>query len=500
MAIKNDCSSGFDGIPVRYLKPVVDHLASPLSYIINNAIDKNIFPEQWKIARICPIPKVNEPTKIEEYRPISVLPVLSKVYERVILKQLCCYIEKNHLYNDNQSGFRRGHSTLSLLLKFRDDIKLAMNRSEVTLAVLIDYSKAFDTIEHETLLKKLHYLNFSANSLRLMHSYLSCRLQYTQVDDKNSSTSTVSFGVPQGSILGPVLFNLYVADLSKHISCNSIQYADDTNLYKSCKVKDLTSCKENIITDLCILNEWSTRQNLIFNEQKTKCMLFATQQMRRRHKLNNQTSLIVYNGSGIEQAKSSKLLGVYFDEHLSWNEHICQLTKSCSLTLRVLKEFGRFTPFKVRKTLAESLILSKISYCNVVLHQLPQYLLKRLQKIQNATAAYVRKQYTKQHQVIDLNWLPVKETMLFNTVKLVHKVLNDPHCPKYLKLELECKRRETRADCTMKIKRDFSGTFKEQALAFNDLPKDIRCSKNFSSFVRKCRRFYKDLALSRCIQ
>ena len=121
-------------------------------HIINTSIDQEIFPKQWKISRVCPIPKTDNPTSIKDYRPISVLSVLSKVYEHVILDQLCSFIETQNFYNINQSGFRKGHSTNALLLKLRDDIRTAMNKSEVTLSILIEYSKALDTIDNRILL------------------------------------------------------------------------------------------------------------------------------------------------------------------------------------------------------------------------------------------------------------------------------------------------------------------------------------------------------------
>ena len=163
-SLKSDCSSGHNNIPVLYLKPVV--------HIINTSIDQEIFPKQWKISRVCPIPKTDNPTSIKDYRPISVLSVLSKVYERVILNQLCSFIETQNLYNINQSGFRKGHSTNTLLLKLRDDIRTAMNRSEVILSILIDYSKAFDTIDHRILLEKLQNMNFAKNTIKIICSYI----------------------------------------------------------------------------------------------------------------------------------------------------------------------------------------------------------------------------------------------------------------------------------------------------------------------------------------
>ena len=170
--LRNDCSSGHDNIPVKFLKPVVNQITSPIVHIINTSIDKEIFPDSWKVARVCPIPKIDNPVTIKDFRPIFVLPVLSKVYEKVILSQLLNYIEKSAVYNPIQSGFRKSHSTTTLLLKFRNNIRKALNRNEITISVLIDYSKAFDTINRKTFLEKLVSLNFSKRTIKIIMSYL----------------------------------------------------------------------------------------------------------------------------------------------------------------------------------------------------------------------------------------------------------------------------------------------------------------------------------------
>ena len=170
--LRNDCSSDHDNIPVKFLKPVVDQITSPIVHIINTSINREIFPYTWKVARVCPIPKIDNPVTVKDFQPIFILPVLSKVYEKVILSQLLNYIENSAVYNPTQSGFRKGHSTTTLLLKFRNDIRKALNRNEITISVLIDYSKAFDTINHKTLLEKLVSLNVSNRMIKILMSYL----------------------------------------------------------------------------------------------------------------------------------------------------------------------------------------------------------------------------------------------------------------------------------------------------------------------------------------
>ena len=163
---------------MKFNKPVVQDITSPIVNIINSSIDKENFPDSWKVARVCTVPKIDNPINEKDFRPISILPVLSKIYEKVILKQLSDYIERTSIYNSTQSGFRKGHSTQTILLKFRDDIQKALNKNEITMSVFVDYSKVFDTIQHEILIKKLVNLNFSNSSIKIILTYLSNRQQH----------------------------------------------------------------------------------------------------------------------------------------------------------------------------------------------------------------------------------------------------------------------------------------------------------------------------------
>ena len=155
--IRNDCSTGYDHIPATLIKPVSEFLVSPITFVINNFIERNQFPDIWKLARISPIPKTQLPVQLKDYRQVSILPILSKVYERVVLGQITSFIEKKLIYYHDQSGYHKNHSTATLLAKPRDDIKEAMNASEIT-AVFTDYSKAFDTIDFSVLIRKMHIL------------------------------------------------------------------------------------------------------------------------------------------------------------------------------------------------------------------------------------------------------------------------------------------------------------------------------------------------------
>ena len=204
--IRNDCSAGFDCVPPELIKPVSDYLASPLMHINNNCIKVRKFPKLWKTAKICPIPKISSPTTNSDYRPISILPILSKIFEKIILSQLKVTLGQHHVLNDTQSGYRQGHSCVTILHKLHNNIQLSFQKGDVTLAVMADYSNSF---------------------IDLIIDYLSDRPQYVEIGDKKSNLCQVKYRVPQGSILGPTLFNIYVHDLIDHTNSSSIQFADN---------------------------------------------------------------------------------------------------------------------------------------------------------------------------------------------------------------------------------------------------------------------------------
>ena len=207
--------------------------------------------------------------------------------------------------------------------------------------------KAFDTIDHLTLLEKLHQLNFSVQAIKLIHSYVSERKQFVQVDDKSSSVKLNNFGVPQGSILGPVLFNLYIVDLVENVTCDSLQYADDSTLYKNSKPENLKKCTEELGSNLETVSLWSSNNSLVFSDDKTKLILFSPTQLIQRHNLNNNELFkVMHNGEAIERVKTKKILGIHFDENLSWSYHVNNVIRSSYATLEVFVSLNLLHPIK----------------------------------------------------------------------------------------------------------------------------------------------------------
>ena len=497
-AIRSDCSTGGDSIPINMIKLVADVIASPLTAIINNSIDKNIFPDQWKTAKICPIPKIDNPMESKDFRLISLLPVMSKVFERIIMKQLIQYIENRTVYSDMQSGFRKNHSANTLLIKMRDDILNAMDKGEVTIAVLTDFSKAFDTVDYPTLLKKLHALNMSKNTLKLMASYLTERQQYVQIDDKLSTSELVTFGVPQGSILGPVLFNLYVSDMDENCkNCACAQYADDSNLYKNCKPSNIMSSINYLEETLNDVYKWSEEKNLIFNPDKTKFMIFTT--TRSKHKD------IAYQfrpdeRTTVERSDSNKILGIWFQQQLCWDNHIAEVTRSCYTTICVLRKIKHLANRHLRKQLCNSLILSRLDYCSTVFDPLTTNMEKRLQKVQNSATALILNRYCSTKDVLTIGWLPIKERTEMKLACLCHQAAYNECFPPYMRLEFD-KRRLPRAcnDNGPKIvEKGHRNTFHSRAArVFNELPRDLRETKKVELFKINIKKYFLNRAKER---
>ena len=302
---------------------MADNLAGPFTRIINGCITEAYFPKLCKIARVSPIPKVDNPTTNDELRPISILPVLFKVFERLVGWQMSEFANSASLLHDNISSFRKGHSTTN--------IKRAMKRKEVTLMVLADFSKAFDTVCFKTTLKKFYTLGFSKNYLKWLLSYLSGRTQFVQIDDTKSHLKLSQFGIPQGSILRPMIFNLCISDLRDNLDLSTF-----CRLYTHCSVRELESTTCNLYESLTKLGSWSKDSNLTLNPNKTKFMVLFTQQMSSHHKLADRAlKLTVRDNSLIE---STKLHGVDIHSNLQWDNHIKHLAASCYGTLGTLEK------------------------------------------------------------------------------------------------------------------------------------------------------------------
>ena len=228
----NKSSSGYDMFSNKIIKAIKNEISKPLTLIINQMLESGIFPDSLKIAKIIPLYKKGNINSITNYRPISLLPTLSKVFERVIFNQLYLYLDHNNLLSEEQYGFRANHSAELAAIKLADYIVQEIDRKLTPVNIYIDLSKAFDTLNFDILFYKLHYYGITDIALKLLKSYMSNRKQYVKYNVNESGFKEIKTGVPQGSILGPLLFSIYINDLSTiSNTLKFIMYADDTTIY-----------------------------------------------------------------------------------------------------------------------------------------------------------------------------------------------------------------------------------------------------------------------------
>ena len=285
--------------------------------------------------------------------------------ERVVHNQFINYLAENERLPVNQSGNRKQHSTETLDLSVTDYILDATDKKLVTAMVLLDFSKAFDSIGHTILLKKLQGLGVSQSALRWFTSYLSQRQQQVRIGRKSLSTSkTVTQGVPQGSILGPLLFNLYIHDLpSVCIGSEIDSFVDDTKLYAALKLTDLVRGLDCLMTDLNKVAGWCCYNQLLINPEKTQYILFGTRQLLQRRPPDLH---LPFPGKDLFPAKSVKDLGVILDEYLSDDEHISKIVSSCNLKLKQISRVKYLFDEKMLIFIIESLVFSRLFYCSTL--------------------------------------------------------------------------------------------------------------------------------------
>ncbi|KAL0839927.1 hypothetical protein ABMA28_016543 [Loxostege sticticalis] len=275
-------AEGCDGLSLDMLKLTLPYSLDAITTIINRSIVDSVFPEDWKVAVVKPLPKTSHPESVGELRPISILPCLSKVLERIVCDQLTGYLEANNILPDLQSGFRRGHGTATALADVVDNLLTAQDQGRVSMLLLLDFSRAFDCINIPLLLAKMSFYGFEESTIEWFRSYLSDRRQFVEVRQTDgtklqSRTQAVTRGVPQGSILGPILFILYGADIVKKIEhCSYHLYADDLQLYLSFKPNDQDTATTMVNNDLQSIADWCSSNCLVLNPRKSKLILIGT--------------------------------------------------------------------------------------------------------------------------------------------------------------------------------------------------------------------------------
>ena len=410
--------------------------------IVNLSLSEGCFPTHFKYALVSPL--LTKPTlnrdDMKNYRPVSNLSFVSKILEKVVASRLNLHINSSHTSNDYQSAYREFHSTKTTLLKIHNDILSSMDDSRVTALTLLELSAAFDTIDHTVLLSRLgNWFGVSGKALDWLKSYLTGRSQRIKLGDCLSFRSDLSFAVPQGSVLGPLLFTLYTTPLSSLVSGHAIPhhlYADDSQLYVSFSSGNSAAALNGLQSCLAFVQSWMSTNKLKLNPDKTEFLHIANEWQRSKYLSMFQIELL-----GIETypAKSARNLGVIFDKNFNFCSHISAICSSCIYHIRDLRSICRHLDLDSANLLANALVSSRFDYCNSLLSGIAETDLTKLQRVLNRLAGVVTKSppFTRSVPLLrSLHWLPVYYRVHFKICLLTFKALQEEQ-PVYPSL-LDC--------------------------------------------------------------
>ena len=396
----------------------------------SDSLSSGHVPEEFKVAHVTPLLKNTSLDKngLKNYRPVSNLPFVSKVLERAVAKQLQNYLTVNNLHETRQSAYSKYHSTETALLCVQNDILQAIDGKKSVILVLLDLSAAFDTIDHTVLLHRLkHDFGITGTALKWLDSYLSHRTQTVKIGDSFSTKQKLLFGVPQGSVLGPVLFSLYSSPVAKIARKDGLcvqLYADDTQLHLSftpCEWGDALERVEECVKEI---KAWIVANKLQLNGDKTQIVLVSAP------RANSGVSDLVHvqiDGHPIPISTPGENLGVIFDKQLNMEAHVKSLCRSCMFYLRNISNIRRLLSYKIEEQLIHAFVTSRLDYCNSLLSGLPSSTICQLQRVQNIAARILTctKKYDHITPILQhLHWLPVRERIIFKIMLLTYRGVN----------------------------------------------------------------------------
>lgn len=422
--LKQTGAHGPDGLNGKIIKLCAPAIAETLTYVYNLCLDKKVFPSALKIANVTPLYKSGDSSNPSNYRPISILSVLSKPLEKHINKHLLLHLNSNNLLHPNQSGFRKKHSCHTALTNIVDKWLQNINQNEFCGAIFVDFKKAFDVIDHSLLLRKLETYGYSASTLLLLTSFVTDRQQHVHMKSSVSTPLPLHYGVPQGSVLGPLLFSIYINDLPLHIQSALCElFADDTTIHTSSP--KLQTVSRTLQTCVDRLIEWTNLNHMALHPEKTKCMVITTRQKRQ----NLQTPMVPpkINNRAIEEVSSHKVLGVTIDNNLSWVEHINTLCKSVCKKVFQLSKVKHFLTFHARVLFFQGHIQSSIDYASTLWDGASANTLKPLMSLYKRSLKVVLKKTTtltiEDYKLLQI--LPLQLKLSYNKGILMHKIMSN---------------------------------------------------------------------------
>ena len=371
-------SSGPNSIPDKILQLIKFEIAEPLSQIANISFETGIFIDKLKLAKVIPIYKNKESElNCENYRPIALLSNLNKIIEKLMYKRLYDFLDKYKCFYNRQFGFRSQHSTTHALISMTEDIRNALDNNLNITGVFLDFQKAFDVVDHSILLDKMNFYGIRGVANNWFKSYLSNRNQYVAINGVNSNVTHVPYGVPQGSILGPLLFLIFINDLHNSIKHSTVtHFADDTNLI--IRNKSPLTLSKHLNKDLSLLSKWLKSNKISLNAKKTELMIFES-----KWRKNNFEYKIKIDGKKLIPSSYIKYLGLYIDKHLDWSFHSDIISSKLSRAVGMLAKLRHYVDNDQLRSVYFAIFSSLMTYGSIIWGQTQNSAVRRIENIQN---------------------------------------------------------------------------------------------------------------------
>ena len=450
-------------------------------------------PQEWKNAKVTPIFKAGSEMNIENYRPISVLPVVVKVFERLVHAQLYSFLLERNLLTGSQSGFRPGHSAQDLVLKVVDDWRGYLDDDEIVGSLFIDLTKAFDSIDHQLMLLKLQNIGVDDIELAWFRNYLCGHMQCVAIGKAKSSLKTISSGVPQGSILGPLLFIIFMNNLPAVVSSCDIQlYADDTIVY--CHGKTVDEVEQNLTVGFQTVVQWFQQNCLTVNIKKTHSMFLG----RKKRRSEIEHLCVEHDGQTLRNEQTARYLGVFLDDKLCWEQHIDSVSKKVSRSLAVLRRASKHLTLKTRMVLYNAVVLPHLDYCSVVWANCTKKLQMRLERLQNYGMRVILQVPARTPSSISrakLRWVTLEQCRALQRLRAVHRCVHGT-APGYLQslFKQQPGTVGTRGQLKLSLKVHNTELYRKSfqhsgARSWNLLPDHVKTTQDYQKFSKLAKNF-----------
>ena len=492
----NSKACDLDPIPTQLLKSCIDVLLPCICKIVNASLSSARVPSCLKSATVSPLlkkPSLNK-EDMKNYRPVSNLPYISKLIEKVVVRRLNTHMNEHHLHDFFQSAYRAGHSTENALVRVHNDILQAIDRKQCVFLVLLDQSAAFDTIEHDVLLERMeHSVHVNGTALQWFRSYFDSRTQSVNILGSSSTARRLTSGMPQGSVVGPFGFPLYTGPVGEICRRHGVLYhcyADDTQLYVPFDLEREAEARIQLENCIDEIRHWMKQNYLKLNESKTEFLIFGSKHQ--HQKLS--TSSIRVGDQSISASSAARNIGAVFDCQLTMKDHVANVCRACYFQLRSIGKVRRYLTLSASETLVHAFIASRVDHMNAILYGVPKCLLSKLQKVQNNAARIITRSKRRDHitpVLKRLHWLPVHCRIQYKILLLVFKALYGL-APGYLAelVEWYMPQRATRSQNAALLKPSLAKTvtFGERSFKFsapklwNKMPPGLRQSNDIDSF------------------